>query len=127
MSVDMADTSKRHIYVNGVSQAGYWSNYVNESLDFSKGAFRLWGDSGHQTGFFYLSSTYTDFSQEANRNKFVDQLGYPRDLTQQIQDGDIANPQAYMKFNSNSVGTNNGTGGNFSAVGSIGSGADVTP
>jgi len=126
MSVDMADTSKRHIYVNGVSQAGYWSNYVNESLDFSKGAFRLWGDSGHQTGFFYLSSTYTDFSQEANRNKFVDQLGYPRDLTQQIQDGDIANPQAYMKFNSNSVGTNNGTGGNFSAVGSIGSGADVT-
>ena len=127
MSVDMADTSKRHIYVNGVSQAGYWSNYVNESLDFSKGAFRLGGDSGHQTGFFYLSSTYTDFSQEANRNKFVDQLGYPRDLTQQIQDGDIANPQAYMKFNSNSVGTNNGTGGNFSAVGSIGSGADVTP
>ena len=127
MSVDMADTSKRHIYINGVSKAGDWSNYVNESLDFSKGAFRLWGDAGHQTGFFYLSSTYTDFSQEANRNKFIDQLGYPKDLGADGSEPTGNSPLIYMKFNSNSVGTNNGTGGNFSAVGSIGSGADVDP
>ena len=81
-----------------------------------------------EMSFFYFDDSYTDFSQEANRNKFVDQLGYPRDLTQQIEDGDIPNPLIYMKFDPTvSLGTNSGTGGNFSAAnGTVTAGADVT-
>ena len=79
-------------------------------------------------GFLYFNNSYTDFSQEANRNKFVDQLGYPRDLTQQISDGDIPNPLIYMKFDDTAaLGTNSGTGGNFTVNGTVTSGADFTP
>ena len=79
-------------------------------------------------GFIYVDDSYIDFSQEANRNKFVDQLGYPRDLTQQIEDGDISNPLIYMKFeNTAALGTNSGSGGNFTVNGTVTAGADVTP
>jgi len=79
-------------------------------------------------GFIYVDDSYIDFSQEANRNKFVDQLGYPRDLTQQIEDGDISNPLIYMKFeNTAALGTNSGSGGNFTVNGPFHAGRDITP
>ena len=79
-------------------------------------------------GFVYVDDSYIDFSQEANRNKFVDQLGYPRDLTQQIEDGDISNPLIYMKFeNAAALGTNSGSGGNFTVNGPFHAGRDITP
>ena len=82
----------------------------------------------NNVGFLYFDDSYIDFSQEANRNKFVDQLGYPKDLTKQIDDGDIPNPLVYMKFDpSVSLGTNSGTGGNFTVNGTVTAGADVTP
>ena len=57
-----------------------------------------YGTLDGEMSFFYFDDSYTDFSQEANRNKFVDQLGYPKDLTPLIDSGDIPNPLIYMKF-----------------------------
>ena len=136
VSMDLANTSKRHIYLDGVSKTGDFGTYTNDSIDMTKGAARIAGDANHQTGFFYLSSAYTDLSQEANRNKFVDQLGFPRDLGDDGSEPSGSSPLIYMKFDnivdSDAVGTNRGTGGNFSKAGSGGdanrilSGPDVT-
>tara|TARA_B110000285_G_scaffold232521_1_gene303769 strand:+ start:139 stop:1665 length:1527 start_codon:yes stop_codon:yes gene_type:complete len=84
-------------------------------------------DRKQDIAFLYLDDSYIDFSQEANRNKFINQLGYPRDLTQQIEDEDIPNPLLYMKFDAAALGTNSGTGGNFTVNGTVTSGADFTP
>ena len=79
-------------------------------------------------GSVFLSTEYIDFSQESNRNLFVDQLGYLKDLTPAIDDGTIADPQLYMKFDDTSaLGTNSGTGGNFTVNGTVTDGADVDP
>tara|TARA_R110000772_G_scaffold255345_1_gene371537 strand:- start:40 stop:846 length:807 start_codon:yes stop_codon:yes gene_type:complete len=76
----------------------------------------------------YLAPSLVDLSQEANRNKFVDQLGYPIDLTQQIEDGDIPEPIIYMKFEDTAaLGTNSGTGGDFTVNGTVTAADDYTP
>ena len=69
----------------------------------------------------YLSASYYDFSQEVNRNKFVNQLGYINDLSEE------GSPIIYMKFDPSSLGTNSGSGGNFTVNGTVTAGVDVTP
>ena len=81
------------------------------------------GDMSHT----YLSTSYRDHSQEANRQTFIGQLGYPKDLTQQIEDGDIASPLIYMKSDdTTALGTNSGTGGDFTINGTVAAGPDFT-
>ncbi len=76
----------------------------------------------------YLSTDYIDFSDEDNRLLFVDGLGYPRDITQAIENGDIPTPLIHMKFDdTDALGTNSGTGGNFTVNGTVTPGADVDP
>jgi hypothetical protein len=122
------DTSNWGIYNLGSN----WdmSDYTALGGTYGQGT----GGTGYGTldgdmGFFYLDDSYIDFSQESNRNLFVDQLGYPKDLTPAIEAGDIAEPLIYMKFDDTSaLGTNSGTGGDFSTInGTITAGADVNP
>ena len=131
ISVDMSNTSKRHIYINGSDNNPYFGTYANFDLRSAEanvgiGKTPFGGYWDGDLGFLYFNNSYTDFSQEANRNKFVDQLGYPRDLTQQISDGDIPNPLVYMKFDPSSLGTNSGSGGNFTVNGTVTAGSDFT-
>ena len=75
----------------------------------------------------YFTTDYIDFSLESERNKFVNQLNFPRQLDGLIADGTIPNPLIYMKFEDPSnLGLNSGTGGDFSIVGSVTSGSDFT-
>jgi hypothetical protein len=85
-------------------------------------------DRSQELGLIYFDDSYIDFSQESNRNLFVDQLGYPKNLTPAIEAGDIAEPLIYMKFDDTSaLGTNSGTGGDFTVNGTVTAGADVDP
>ena len=80
-----------------------------------------------EMGMMYMNNSYINLSQEANREKFIDPLGYPRDLTQQIEDGDVTNPLIYMKFDDfSNLGLNSGRGGNFTVNGTLKHGADYT-
>lgn len=45
-----------------------------------------------------FSDEYIDFFSEESRHLFVDQLGYPKDLTPAIESGDIPRPVFYLKF-----------------------------
>ena len=138
ISFDLSDTSKRiHWLQNSVRSNAVTRNYgtyINDVIDLSVDDFIIGGRKHNGVnrfsgdfGFTYVSTTFIDFSQEANRNKFVDQLGYPRDLTQQIEDGDIPNPLVYMKFDDPAaLGTNSGTVGNFTVLGAPTSGSDFS-
>ena len=73
----------------------------------------------------YFTTDYIDFSQEANRNLFVNQLGYPRDLTPEIDAGNIPTPIIYLPFDDTAnLGKNLGTGGDFTVNGNCLPGQD---
>ena len=118
---------------NTFSGSGWQYINTNNNAPFSESTVIIGGETTTHTGDYaisnvYLSTGYTDFSQESNRNLFVDQLGYPKDLTPAIDAGDIAEPLIYMKFDDTSaLGTNSGTGGNFTVNGTVTAGADVDP
>ena len=122
-----SSTSTAHVYINGVlkTMSGEWMG----SFGWNMTAVAKIGRSiNGYIGPMYVSNSSVDFSQEANRNKFIDQLGYPKDLTQQIDDGDIPNPLIYTKFaDTTALGTNSGTGGNYTITGTVTAGADVNP
>jgi len=134
-TIDMADSNKSYVSLNGTVSANY-TTYTNAEFGFSEAgetSIMSLGNGSHSSAninSFYLTTNYIDFTQEANRNKFVSQLGYPKDLTQQIEDGDIPNPNIYMKFDDTDVwgiaalGTNSGSGGNFTVNGTVTAGAD---
>tara|TARA_R110000850_G_scaffold242350_1_gene366954 strand:- start:479 stop:1075 length:597 start_codon:yes stop_codon:yes gene_type:complete len=134
LSADLSDVNKRFYSLNGSTSAVTWDNYSNQNInyaDVTKASFmaRTNGTSFSTTApsMFYLTTDYIDFSQEANRNKFISQLGYPIDLTKQIEDGDIPNPLIYMKFESASTfGINGGTVGNFTVNGTVTEGPDFS-
>ena len=104
------------------------STISNDSIDFSTNGFTI-GDAGkianHATTYF--TTDYIDFSQESNRNKFVDQLGYPKNLGDDGSEPTGSSPLVYMKFNDTAaLGTNSGTAGNFTTNSGVTAGPDFT-
>lgn len=123
-------------YLANISQPAATLKTVGESFGFSSGDLAKVGgfyggaslDASQYVGYGYFSTSYIDFSQEENRNLFVDQLGYPKDLSKQIADGLIPEPLIYMPFDDpNNLGKNLGTGGDFTVNGTVTQGSDVDP
>ena len=137
ISVDMTNPSKRHTYINNVSESATYTTYTNDNLKLTQTNLGIGarldaslpeGYWNGDIGFMYFDGSYIDFSQEANRNKFVDQLGYPIDLGDDGSEPTGSSPLVYMKFdNTAALGTNSGTGGNFTVNGTVTAGSDVTP
>ena len=101
--------------------------YMTTTIGHSIGAGGVNSHDG-DIGFLYFDSSYIDFSQEANRNKFIDQLGYPVDLGADGSKPTGSSPNIYMKFDPTvSLGTNSGSGSNFSVSGTVTAGSDVDP
>jgi hypothetical protein len=129
LGVDLSDTAKWSLYINGVLATTTYSVYVNTAAGFSTAPNSKFSDNSNyydgKISEFYFTTDYIDFSQEANRLKFRDVFGNPVDLTQQIEDGAIPNPAIYMRFPPTSFGTNYGTGGNFTVNGTITDGGNL--
>ena len=133
-SIDLNNSANRYIHIEGFTASTSWATYTNDTIPLNDASNTILfgtssgGNFGGGLGSIYFDDSYIDFSQEANRNKFISQLSYPIDLTQQIEDGDIPNPLIYMKFDDKAaLGTNSGTAGNFTVNGTVTAGADVTP
>ena len=126
--VSNGTSAQRHVYVDGVIPASTTWTQTRSAFDLSLSrTCAIQSDSGGtqvidgKVAGLYIEQVYTDFSQEVNRNKFIDQLGY---MVEQI-DG---SPLVYMKFeNTAALGTNSGSGGNFTVNGTVTAGADFTP
>jgi hypothetical protein len=132
--VSNGTSSQRHIYVDGVSASNQTWVQTRSTFDLTAGTSGILSDNGGSQNLngkiagLYIDQTYTDFSQESNRNKFIDQLGYPIDLGADGSEPTGSSPLVYMKFdNTASFGTNVGTGGNYTVNGAVTSGADFTP
>ena len=137
ISVDMDDQSKTRWYVKPL-QSG---NTLTPSLTFSSFStgnpvtfenFAVNMQSGYSNNYemssVYFSTSYIDFSQEAERLKFADAFGYPLDIAKQIEDGVVPTPTFYLPFDTPSnFGRNLGSGGDFTVNGtSQYNGSDVS-
>ncbi len=73
-------------------------------------------------------SKYIDFSQEENRDLFVDQLGFPKDLDALINNGTIPKPLIYLpaKGSIDDIGNNSGTADDFTVVNAVVHGPDFS-
>jgi len=130
-SVDLADTGKRHVYVNGVSASVTWTSYPSTTYDclldasFGIGASPVGGDPfTGDLSFLYISQEYIDFSQEANRLKFFAAFNYPVDLGEDGSNPTGNQPVIYIN-NNFETGVNSGSGGNFVPQGALPAGPDV--
>jgi len=119
ISVDLANTSNRYLYLNDVAVSANWATYTNDNIEFSHGetfvgTFSATQTTGLQTYISnpYLDYTYRDLSVESNRRLFIASNETP--ATGQAS----LNPILYLPFDSASLGSNAGTGGNLSTVGS---------
>ncbi|NOQ31172.1 MAG: hypothetical protein GQ570_08630 [Helicobacteraceae bacterium] len=134
LSFDLTNSANRSMYIDGVSNAT-WSTYVDDTYSLTLSDRPCIGGYFNGTSFIngavtdiasiYFTTDYIDFSQESNRNLFVNQLGYPRNLQPLIDEGTIPNPLIYLPFDdTDNLGKNNGTGGDFTTVGTVTAGAD---
>ena len=138
ISGDMTDASKFKIYFNGVNKSiasGDWSTFTNDTLGLASSTHVNIGRSNATSGQFltgeianvYFSNEYTDFSQEVNRNKFIDQLGYPADLGEDGSNPTGNQPYIYATMPSSNLGKNAGSGPDFTPVASPKAGEDFIP
>ena len=122
-SFDLSDTSKRHLYINGASDLAAVNRYDNDTIDFTANEVTIGADYNGgsamdgEIGFFYFDTTYIDLSQETNRLKFFDAFNYPVDLGSNGSTPTGSQPLIYMNKGFKN-GTNLGSGGNFTVVGS---------
>jgi len=123
---DSDNSSKNKVYVNGVSSISSQSNISAGNLVLNGTAYiPQQAQANAEISGLYFATGYIDFTQEVNRNKFIDQLGYLTDLTPLIDSGDVLTPLIYTKFrNPSSLGINSGSAGNLSVTGSVTAGSD---
>ena len=120
VSVDLSNTSNRHIYLNDVAASPTWVTYSNQDIDFTRTTSHINSNSVGSFGsarhaHIYLDYTYRDLSVTSNRRYFIDANGgstSPSTLS-------ALNPIVYLPMTSAySIGENLGTGGDYTVNGS---------
>lgn len=124
VSIDLASTSTRHVYVNGQAASVTWTQYVNTAIDFLTNTpicriGRNASTSGYwngRLGALWFNTSYIDLSVATNLAKFVSGTGInaaPVDLgaTGELPTGTA--PLIYLPMYGNNAGKNYGTGGDF--------------
>lgn len=126
-SFDMADTAKRHLYIDDVSDMSV-TTYVDTVLNFveldhyigrGKGTAANSQFSGDLADLWMDFGTYIDLSIEANRRKFISAAGMPIYLG---PDGSIPTgdkPDIFLSGDDVLFASNRGTGGGFTENGAI--------
>ncbi|MGZ3773305.1 MAG: LamG-like jellyroll fold domain-containing protein [Pseudobdellovibrionaceae bacterium] len=115
ISVDLANTANRAVYINDVLQTTTWTNYNTlYPINFSRAGH---GVGGTNTGSFnfpgrlahvYLDYTYRDLSNSTNRRLFITADRKPTSNQAAL------NPILYLKLSAPATcNVNSGTGGDF--------------
>ena len=122
VSIDLTNSSNRHIYINGVSQTVTWNTYSNDNIDFTSASYLCVGAALYSGGSYsavkgrlsnvFLDYTYRDLSVTNNRRLFITEDGKPADGQASL------NPIMYMPLDDpEDIGYNAGTGGDFTVNG----------
>mgnify|MGYP003313484920 CR=1 FL=1 len=119
VSMDMSDSSKRHVYLNDATVAGSFSPYSNTNIGFGvAGASYISSNSATWEGklaHIFFDTTYRDFSVTSNRRTFIDADG----ASTSYSTLSALNPPIYFPMTTEyAVGKNLGTVGDYTVNGS---------
>lgn len=126
-SVDLSSTSKRHLYVDDVSDLFVIDTYTNDTLDFTMtdwgvGAFPTTGNSKlacSMADLWFAPGVYLDLSIEANRRKFITAARNPVALGAAGATPTGSSPLIFLSGAIASWHTNKGSGGGFTLTGAV--------
>ena len=131
ISFDLANGGSPNLYINGSADSPTYTTYVNDSIDIGTTSNSEISYSASASpsfdgniGFMYFSDEYIDFSQESNRLKFFDAFGYPVDLGADGSTPTGNQPLIYINKDFH-LGTNLGSGGDFTPQNTPTAGPDV--
>jgi hypothetical protein len=127
ISVDLSNTSKRWIYLNGTQDGSVtWTTYssaTNIGWTYSAGANGIANNAlggsiygGCLSEIYLNAGQYLDFSASTNRDKFVSG-GHPVSLGSDGSTPTGTQPQIYMKDPAATAGNNSGSMGDFTING----------
>jgi hypothetical protein len=113
------------MYIDDVSDATVVTN-LNNNISYTGGS-GLWptvggAGTGDYTGSLselWFDTTHIDLSNSANRAKFIGSDGFPVNLGSNGSTPTGTSPIIYLKNTAATFGTNSGTGGDFTASGSL--------
>ena len=115
VSMDLTNTSNRHVYVNDSSVSMTYDSYGNEDILFNESKVSIFGQDdnnsklfGHLSN-FYFDQTYRNLGTTSNRRLF-----YAADGTPATGQASLS-PIIYYSFDTLST-TNAGSGGDFTFV-----------
>ena len=119
VSVDLSDTSKRHVYLNDASYAGSFNMYTNTNIGFGQaGTSYISSNSATWNGklaHLFFDTTYRDFSVASNRRTFIDADGG----STSVSTLSALSPPIYFPMTTDyAVGKNLGTVGDYTVSGS---------
>jgi len=119
VSVDLANASNRHVYVNDEIPASInWVTYTDDNSDFTRAS---WGISSPgkvkgRLAHVYLDYAYINLSVEANRRNWITADLHP--AAESVQSA--LSPILYLPMTDpDTAGTNAGTGGDFTLNGTV--------
>jgi len=118
ISIDMNNSSNRHVYINDAADGGTFNNYTNSTIGFEQGgAQRIASNAAaHFKGRIahaYMDFTYRDLSTESNRRSFIDANGGSTPVSTLT----ALSPPIYLPMtDAYAVGKNVGSLGDFSAT-----------
>ncbi len=125
LSVDLTDTSRRHIYMQDVAVPGGWGTYTNQDIDFTQPAHSVGADTSGSSKLegritnLYFDKVYRDLSQANNRRLFTT-LDPERGLIP-VRRLQTLNPILYLPVTDQQTAhINPGTGGNLTLNGVVG-------
>ena len=124
-SFDMANTSNRHIYINGVSDLNAVNTYTNAEIEFTTNEVRIGASfgggvkyNGDIADLWLLPGTYIDLSIPGNRRLFYKGGGAPY-LGASGQKPTGTPPLMFFQGATADWHTNKGTGGGFTENGAL--------
>lgn len=124
-SIDLSNSAKRHIYINGQSASPTWTNYTSGNINFNIATTPRYRVAANQTpssyvngklGALWFNTSYIDLSVASNLAKFVSGTGInakPVDLGANGELPTGTSPLIYLPMYGNNAGKNYGTGGDF--------------
>ena len=124
ISVDLASTTKRYVYVNGeLKGTGNWGIFINSPIRFSTSSNYSVGATISPSGYFngrlgnvFFHTSYIDLSVPANLAKFVTGTGIDAKPVDMGANGELllgVQPLIYLPMYGNNAGKNYGSGGDF--------------
>ncbi len=126
VSVDLSDTGKRHVYINGSAPTMTWNTYSNDTMNLTNSTHTVGAAAnlaekytGALSEVYINFGAYLDLSVSANLEKFRTSGGKPAPLGYNGSVPTSSQPILYLSGTATTFATNKGSGNGMTTTGTL--------